>query len=224
MTIIKSMLAAVTTWLALHTGALHASTVAYEMTGGLLFNLVGPVYTGPQFIGDRFAVSTTGWLDTIALPLAKLFDDRDAVGTVTLWSDDAGTVGSLLFSAGVTAPNAEVSNSVLPPFFTVTATQSDTVLMSSDRYYWLTLSALPGSADFIFFSNVDSASAGTVYFFDGIEAAQYSTGLQAMVVRLTVNPIPEPNTYAMLLTGLVVTGVSYKRKRLARISDQNNAV
>ena len=188
--------------------------MAYDTTAGGLYNAVGPVEISPKFIGDRFAVSTSGWLDTISLPLDNFFTFAGPIanGTLSLWSDNGGTVGMPLFSSSVSATFFPPSNTELPPFTLISANQQNSVFLSSGSFYWLTLSQTAGSGGLVFFSNVNSVSAGSVYFGNST-VPQYAQGLQPMVVAISVTPVPEPSTYALLLLGGAVAGFRFLTRR-----------
>ncbi len=193
-------------------GVVGAPLVAYDTTAGGPYNGVGPVEASPTFIGDRFAVSTSGWLDTIALPLNNPFTFAGPVanGTITLWSDQEGIVGTSLFSASVSATFFPLSsNAELPPFTQISVTAQNSVFLATGSFYWLTLSQTAGSGGLAFFSNVNLTSAATVYFGDS-PVPKYAQGFQPMVVQIGVTPIPEPSTYAMLLLGGAVAGFRFR--------------
>ena len=199
---------------ALCPGVVGAPTVAYDTTAGGLYNAVGPVEPSPTFIGDRFAVSTSGWLHTIALPLDNFFTSTGPVanGTIALWSDQEGRVGKSLFSASVSTtffPFA--SNAELPPFTSISVTAEDSLFLATGSFYWLTLSQTAGSGGLVFFSNVNLSTAATVYFGDS-PVPQYAQGLQPMVVQIVVTPVPEPPTYALLLLGGAIAGLRFRRR------------
>ena len=199
---------------ALCPGVVGAPIVAYDTTAGGLYNAVGPVEASPTFIGDRFAVSTSGWLDTISLPLNNPFTFAGPVanGTVTLWSDQEGSVGTSLFSASVSATFFPVSsNAELPPFTQISVTAQNSVFLATGSFYWLTLSQTAGSGGLVFFSNVNLASAATVYFGDS-PVPKYAQGFQPMVVQIGVTPVPEPSTHALLLLGGAVAGFRFRRR------------
>lgn len=200
--------------LTLCSGVVGAPIVAYDTTAGGLYNAVGPVEASPSFIGDRFAVSTSGWLETIALPLDNSFTFAGPVanGTVTLWSDQEGSVGTSLFSASVSAtffPNS--SNEDLPPFTQILVTTQNSVFLDTGAFYWVTLSQTAGSGGLVFYSNVNLASLATVYFGDS-PVPQYAQGRQPMVAQIGVTPVPEPSTCALLLLGGAVAGFRFRRR------------
>lgn len=180
------------------------ATVVYDTSVGGLYNSVGPVEASPQFIGDRFTVSASGTLEAISLPLANAFAFAGPVanGTLRLLADAGGEVGSQLFSARVSATDVVFSNTELPRFTVVLASTEAPVFLSAGTHYWLTLSQDNGSGGLVFFSNVNLASDGTV-FFGGNPVPMYGQGLQAMVVTVSISQIPEPSTLLSMLVGLV---------------------
>ena len=139
---IKQFAAAQFMVLTLFSGIVNAQMIAYDTTGGGLYNAVGPVENSPEFIGDKFTVSISGWLDSIDLPLDNFFTFAGPIadGTLTLWSDNNGAVGSPLFSASVSATYSPPSNTQLPGFFTILAGNATSVFLNKSTYYWLTLS------------------------------------------------------------------------------------
>ena len=174
-------------------GAAQASVVVYDTTGGDSYNEVGPVYSSPEYIGDKFTVSTSGWLNTVALALADVsYTGIAAHGTVTLWSDNSGVVGTQLFSAAILATNfPSSSNSELPPLTTVSATAATRVFLAAGSNYWITLSQTEGSGDLICFSAVNLTSLEQVYF-DNNGLEQYGTGSQKIVATISVTPDSNP--------------------------------
>jgi len=184
--------------------AAHAATVVYDTSNGGLYNAVGPINNSPEFIGDRFTVSASGWLDSISLPLDNTFTFNGPIanGTINLWSDAGNVVGAPLFSANISATYFPPSNTVLPPFTQISANGSTPVFLSAGTYYWLTLSQTTGSGGLIGFSNVNLASNETVYYQNG--SVHYATGLQAFVATIAVN-VPEPSTGVLLLAGLALS-------------------
>jgi hypothetical protein len=171
-------------------GITGAQIVVYDTTGGGSYNVVGPVYNSPEFEGDRFTVSASGYLDSIYIPLCNNFTFAGplANGTISLWSDAGNAVGAQLFSANISAANFPLSNTNLPPFSVVSANGLN-LYLKAGTYYWLTISQTNGSGGLVFLSNVNEASDESVYFQGS--AIQYSSDVQAMVVQVSVISPPQ---------------------------------
>lgn len=182
-----------------------ASTI-YNTTGGI-GNGGDPVAGAGPILADRFISPSNLNLDSITLNLAL---NGAPIGTffVDIFSSTASGPGVLL------AQIASVSDSTLNSYFALYtfSAQQKLSLLSGTAYYAGIVST---NSNAILGNTVDpnvlgrpDVAAGGVYFNNG--GVQDNSG-GPYEIAINTSPVPEPSSWALLLTGVGALGFLYRR-------------
>jgi hypothetical protein len=216
--ILGALVAAVTAgaWNAAHASVIFTNLGAgNSYAGGIGWTVTGPnSYDGQADQSMPFTAAITADVSQIDIPLNFLFEGGspsdpgpEHTGTVSLWTDTGGSLGTNLGSWSVTVPNSGL----------ITISNIGGIDLTMGASYFLTASA--SGDDWDFWVQNSTGQQGT--FIDA-GSPQFAT-LGAFDV-LGVSPTPLPSTWLMLLSGLVGLGFIAYRAESPRVRDRLIAV
>lgn len=163
-----------------------------------------------------------GYLTSYRLPIP----DADNF-LISLYADDSGKPGSLLqsFNVGNDASRTSTGDFVLPPDFSdpfffypgmvefqYSFNLSSAVSLHADTHYWLSIVNSPSYDSWVWENSINFPNPGVQRSFMGGAWEPFDTENTAFSLGLT-SPVPEPETYAMLLVGLGLLGFMVHRKK-----------
>lgn len=204
---------------------LMAGAASADVVFGNLGNQ-GVVNTGTNLAGSiasRWAVSFTTGSNPLSLELtevvAGLSQDANAGGqnfSAILHSNNGGNPGTALATANATVPFSFTAGTKIPFEF-------PNVLLSATTQYWVTFGPTTGGGLNYWWtpatgSQTPVAHNGSGWSFQGTKLGSGSSwSFYGSTGGISIKAVPEPRTYAMLATGLVVVaGKTLRRRRTAQ--------